>query len=496
MRGVDRGELPGVAMMEKRGQQVSSPIQCIVHFKKKVSSVGFSQLNKAVSNLKHPSILGGNGSSGELARYSYWGCEPIEVFEFKAGEDDPFGKLEKVLDKYRFGGGGEELGSGVFKGGWIGYFGYELGGYIEKVGQAGSEDIGLPLIRLSFYDKVIAYDHVEGCYYLIAVEVEGDGDTIESKLGVLAGIFEIATNVEEVTFERGDVEGVDFAKIKCNMSKEYYLESIAKIKRYIVDGDVYQVNFSQRFEADFEKEAVELFGWQNEYNASGYSAFIGGDGFSIVSASPELFVRICDGVISTRPIKGTRPFVVGEDAANRRNYEELLSSEKEKAELDMIIDLERNDLARICEAGSRRVVQGREIEQWASVYHAAATVSGRVKDGLGFCGCLKGIFPGGSITGAPKIASMEIINELEPTARGVYTGSIGFLSVDGSVCLNIAIRTIIIAGGKAYVQAGGGIVADSESLAEYEETLTKARALLAGIAAVNRKMCSSSARNK
>jgi len=171
---------------------------------------------------------------------------------------------------------------------------------------------------------------------------------------------------------------------------------------------------------------------------------------------------------------------------NARNFNELLNSEKEQAELNMIIDLERNDIARICRPGTRSVVQPRTIETYPTVFHAVATVAGRLREEINFCDVLKALFPGGSITGAPKIRSMEIIDETEPTARGVYTGSIGFIGIDGSACLNIAIRTIIIKDWKAYAQAGGGIVADSEPEAEWAETIVKARALLAGI---NSVMC-------
>ncbi len=169
---------------------------------------------------------------------------------------------------------------------------------------------------------------------------------------------------------------------------------------------------------------------------------------------------------------------------NVKNFNELLHSEKEQAELNMIIDLERNDVAKICRSGTRKVVQPRTIETYPTVFHAVATVEGRLRQEITFSDILKAMFPGGSITGAPKIRAMEIIEELEPTVRGVYTGSIGFIGLDGTVCLNIAIRTVIITGGIAFVQTGGGIVADSDPRAEWDETITKARALLAGIRAV------------
>ena len=204
-----------------------------------------------------------------------------------------------------------------------------------------------------------------------------------------------------------------------------------------------------------------------------------------------MFITIVDGTISTKPIKGTRRRIeeTSETAKqiNAKNFDELVRSEKEQAELNMITDLERNDVARICEPGTRKVIQARTIETYPTVFHAVSTVAGQLRAGCSFCDVLKAMFPGGSITGAPKIRSMEIIDETEPTARGVYTGSIGFVGIDGNSCLNIAIRTIIIKNQKAFAQTGGGIVADSDPHAEWEETITKARALLAGITTVNRE---------
>ena len=271
------------------------------------------------------------------------------------------------------------------------------------------------------------------------------------------------------------------------MSREYYLDKFEKIKRYIYDGDVYHINFSQRFECDYQASPIDLFHWQNHYNPSPYAAYIDTGSSQIVSASPEMFITIKDGIINTKPIKGTRPRVseTGQgEKINAKYFDELVQNEKEQAELNMIVDLERNDVARICQPGTRKVVQPRTIETYPTVFHAVAKVAGKLRKEITFCDILRAMFPGGSITGAPKIRSMEIIDETEPTARGVYTGSIGYIDLDGSVCLNIAIRTIIIKGQTAFAQTGGGIVADSDPDAEWNETITKARALLAGIKAV------------
>jgi para-aminobenzoate synthetase component 1 len=431
-------------------------------------------LSEVFSRLKSPSILGGNSAKKDADRFSYWAAEPKEVFEFRTGQADPFGKLHQALDKYKLQQDPKaNLLKGIFLGGWVGYFGYELGRYIERLPETTIDDIGMPLIRLCFYDRLIAYDHIDGICWLIALQLPDDVEEPQEKLAGLESLLAESQKISISPPSSADLDNIDFSQIRCNMDKSYYLKAIEKIKRYIYDGDVYQINFSQRFECDYTARPIELFHWQNHYNPSPYAAYIDGGNFHVVSASPEMFITIADGVVSTKPIKGTRPRV--SDAGqgkqiNAKSFDELVNSEKEQAELNMIIDLERNDVARICRPGTRKVVQPRTIEGYPTVFHAVATVAGQLREGVCLCDCLKAMFPGGSITGAPKIRSMEIIDETEPTARGVYTGSIGSLGVDGSVCLNIAIRTIIISSEKAYAQTGGGI----------------ARALLAGITATQK----------
>jgi para-aminobenzoate synthetase component 1 len=474
-------------------------IFCRIVYKKICGRINLDLLNRYYSLLLNPSILGGNSAKSEGDGFSYWAAEPLEVFEFKTGEKNPFEKLNRVLNKYRIEErAGYDLPDGIFKGGWIGFFGYELARFIEKLPDKAIDDLKMPLIRLCFYDRFIAYDHTKKETWLIALEMEGENEDVDAKI---AGLERILNESQEQSIEEPkNVRSIEsgFSGIRSNMDKDYYLRSVEKIKKYIFDGEVYQVNFSQRFEYDFAARPIELFQWQNEFNPCSYSAFIASDEsakktadkFAIVSSSPELFLKIKDGIISTKPIKGTRPRVNDEadnKKVNERNYKELLDSAKEQAELNMIIDLERNDLARICVPGSRKVVLPRTIEAYPTVFHAVATVAGKLREGANFCDCLKAMFPGGSITGAPKVAAMKIIDGLEPTQRGVYTGSIGYIGVDGNVCLNIAIRTVIIKNKIAYVQTGGGIVADSKPLDEWEETLVKAIALVEGIRSIERQ---------
>ncbi len=485
-------------------------ILCKLHYKQTRMAVDLPVLSEKFSGLKSASILGGNAAQRYAERFSYWAAEPREVFEFRSWQKDPFAKLQKVLDKYKLHPDPRqqtqdsrlktpesrpELPTGIFCGGWIGYFGYELGRYIEKLPETAIDDIRMPVIRLCFYDRLIAYDHREGAFWLIVLELPSDSKKPEEKISALERMLADSQKIRMQQPLAADLETIDFSQIRCNMDKDYYLRMVEKIKRYIYDGEVYQINFSQRFECDYDARPIELYHWQNQYNPSGYAAYIDGGDFHIVSASPEMFVTIDDGLIRTKPIKGTRRRIsetTGRksyaEQANIKNFNELLGSEKEQAELNMIIDLERNDVAKICRPGTRKVIQPRTIEAYPTVFHAVATVDGQLRERITFCDILRAMFPGGSITGAPKIRSMEIIEETEPTARGVYTGSIGFIGVDGCVCLNIAIRTIIIKNQKAFVQTGGGIVADSDSQAEWDETITKARALLAGINATQKSI--------
>jgi len=469
---------------------------CTIHVRRIACSAPAPGLNRLYARLEQPAILGGGDLESPHHRFSCWAAEPLEIVEIPAYNPCPLASLEAALARYRLEPGQPPfLPGNLFCGGWIGYLSYDLGPVaIEPMPISTQDDLGMPLVRLGFYDHCIVCDHQQRTTYLIALQIPGDEVPAAQKLDRLNHRLSQAAREPTPPCCPGAM-GAGIPPETCsNMTRDQYLYAIHRIKQYIIDGETYQINFSQRFARPFTGNPLDLFAWQNTYNPSPYAAYLAWPGWSLVSASPEMFLDVHAGRVSTRPIKGTRPRVLPQDthqaaaaAANRSHRQALEQSEKERAELDMIIDLERNDLARICRPGTRTVVQPRFIEAYATVYHAMATISGRLRDTVTFCDILKATFPGGSITGAPKIRSMQIIDETEPTARGAYTGSIGFISINGSACLNIAIRTIIIANDIAYVQTGGGIVADSVPEAEYRETLTKARALWAGIAAVGTK---------
>ena len=251
-----------------------------------------------------------------------------------------------------------------------------------------------------------------------------------------------------------------------------------RVLEYIAAGDVFQVNLSQRFTAQGRHDPLDLYLRLKEESPAPFAAFLQWKDLAVVSASPESFYQTRGDILVTRPIKGTRPRGTDPDDDDRLAAE-LLASPKDRAELTMIVDLERNDLGRVCEYGSVVVRDPLTIESFAQVHHLVATVEGRLRQDAGPVDVIRALFPGGSITGAPKIRAMEIIDELEPNRRSLYTGAIGYLSQGGSSGFNIAIRTILVEGDRASFQVGGGIVADSDPEAEYEETLAKGKGMLA-----------------
>jgi len=267
-------------------------------------------------------------------------------------------------------------------------------------------------------------------------------------------------------------------------TREAYLEGVRRVKEYILAGDIYQANLSQRFSAPLLEPAWRLYRRLRRLNAAPFSAYMNFGDFAVASSSPERFMEVSGRRVETRPIKGTRPRS-DDPAEDRSQREELLSSAKDRAELSMIVDLERNDLGRVCDYGSVRVTEHAVLESYATVHHLVSTVVGELHRGRDIVDLLRATFPGGSITGAPKIRSMEIIDEIEPTARSVYTGGIGYLGFNGRHDLNVAIRTMIIGGGRVRFQVGGGIVADSDPEAEFQETLDKGKAMFEAVTGVS-----------
>ncbi len=392
-------------------------------------------------------------------------------------DDDPFSVLKTILHHRKRGRPPEGI---PFAGGAIGYFAYDLCHFIERLPATAADDLHLPEMYLGFYDSAIVFDQLEGRTWLVGPETERD--RIAELQRVIGAAQSPHATRRSPDAARWDSSASAPPGFTCNFTRDQYLDVIRRTKEYIAAGDIFQANISQRFSAPLSVPPFELYSRLRTINPAPFAAFLNFDGITVASASPERFLQVRAETVQTRPIKGTRPRgkTPEEDRALAR---ELLASEKDRAELVMIVDLERNDLGRVCEIGTVKVPELFRLEEYATVYHLVSTVVGRLSPGRDVVDLLRATFPGGSITGAPKIRSMEIIDELEPTRRNVYTGAIGYIDDSGDMDLNIVIRTFIIANGMAHVQVGGGIVADSDPVLEYEETLHKGKALFRALEA-------------
>jgi len=394
---------------------------------------------------------------------------------------DPFDALRAALRYRAVAAGGEDGSLPPFLSGGIGYLSYELGRYVEELPCTVTDDLGLPELAFCFFDRVVAIDHETGKKYIAVTCPAGQdpGDiAVEALSAISVGARGGAMGGPPATGSEGPLT------FESGFTREAYLEGVRRVKEYILAGDIYQANLSQRFSAPLLEPAWRLYRRLRRLNAAPFSAYMNFGDFAVASSSPERFMEVSGRRVETRPIKGTRPRS-DDPAEDRSQREELLSSAKDRAELSMIVDLERNDLGRVCDYGSVRVTEHAVLESYATVHHLVSTVVGELHRGRDIVDLLRATFPGGSITGAPKIRSMEIIDEIEPTARSVYTGGIGYLGFNGRHDLNVAIRTMIIGGGRVRFQVGGGIVADSDPEAEFQETLDKGKAMFEAVTGVS-----------
>lgn len=413
----------------------------------------------------------------KLGKYSYIGFDPFLVFKSKGKNywingkkrmGAPLNALREII--YSFKVERKEC-MPLFCGGAAGYFSYDIVHFLENLPKNAKDDLKLPDIYFIFVDKLIAFDHISRKIKLIALgnnrkEAEEKIRDIEMKI----------KGREDKIKRKKSMKGID-KKIKSNFSKKAYINAVKKVKDYIMAGDAFQVNLSKRLQVGIACEPIELYEKLMQTNPAPFSAFLNLDGFQIASSSPERLVKVEKGIVTTRPIGGTRPR--GRNSEEDKSLEEeLLSSEKEKAEHAMLVDLERNDIGRISCYGTVRPKELFTVERYAKVMHLVSEIEGILCKDKDCFDVLKAMFPGGTITGCPKVRVMEIIDELEPTARGPYTGSIGFINFNNEMDLNIAIRTLIIKDSIAYLNVGGGIVADSRPEKEYKETLHKAEALI------------------
>ena len=421
-------------------------------------------------------------------RYSFIGFHPVkeirghgtslQITENGASrtvvEPEPFRYLQGLLDaqtspkieEYPY-----------FTGGFIGYFAYDAVRYTEKkLTRVPDDDIGMPDLHLFGYDTLVAFDHLNS-NAIVIVNIRRDADIEEQYRAAEVTAAQVAAKIDSCHCRGQFRDDEPAVRVTSNVTREEYMGMVQKAKEYITAGDIFQVVLSQRFEVQNPPDSFEVYRRLRATNPSPYLYYFKTKDYEISGASPELLVKVNDGIAATRPIAGTRPR--GKTHAEDRELEKsLLADEKERAEHTMLVELGRNDLGRVSRYGSVEVTDFMRVERYSKVMHLVSDVQGRLREDCKPLDALRAVLPAGTLSGAPKVRAMEIIDELENRKRGLYGGTVGYFGFNGDMNTCIAIRTILFHGDKAYVQAGAGIVADSDPEREYEETAHKAGAML------------------
>ena len=449
---------------------------------------------KIAAGAAGPSFLLESVEGGErMARYSFIGAEPYRTLRTGDGQPDgardPLPLIEEELARHR---PAQVAGLPRFVGGAVGYLAYETVHYFEpRVPVPPADPQGLPESVFLFTDSLLVFDHVRHRIEVVAT-ARVDGDADEARRRAVERIDELAERLAGPLPRQAQLPGTPAdAEVAARAAEGYregsnktpgeYHGMVKRSREYVIAGDVIQVVPSQRIAVPVDTGAFDLYRSLRAVNPSPYMYFLQLDDFAIVGASPEMLVRAEDGLVETHPIAGTRPR--GRDAAEDDRLEaELLADEKERAEHVMLLDLGRNDIGRVSEPGTVRVTQMLEVERYSHVMHLVSHVTGRLRDGQTAFDALRACFPAGTVSGAPKIRAMEIIAELEGERRGTYAGAVGYFSYSGNMDTAIAIRTMVIKNGVAYLQAGGGVVFDSDPETERQESLHKMNALMKAIA--------------
>ena len=393
--------------------------------------------------------------------------------------NDPLKEIEKIQQSYKV---AQIEGMPRFSGGLVGYFGYETIRYIEpKLNKNNKEDpIGSPDILLMVSDEVVVFDNLSGKLFIIVHADPKKNDAYSNalqRLDDISGMLRDNQNNKSQSDNSRDVDENDFVS---GFTQKNYEKAVDTIKNYIVNGDAMQVVLSQRLSIPFQSKPINLYRALRSLNPSPYMYFLDLEDFQIVGSSPEILVRLEDNIVTVRPIAGTRPR--GETKSEDLTLEkDLLEDPKELAEHLMLIDLGRNDLGRVADMGSVNLTDKMIIERYSHVMHIVSNVTGELKKGMNAMDVLRSTFPAGTVSGAPKIRAMEIIDELEPVKRGVYSGAVGYISWNGNMDTAIAIRTAVIKDKTLHIQAGAGIVADSIPKNEWDETMNKGRAIFKAV---------------
>ncbi len=430
----------------------------------------------------------------KLARYSFLGKNPylvaraegrnvqIEYLYRDAGNKNGavettgnvFKILQELLDRYT-----EVKVSGLprFASGAVGYLGYDVVRLLENLPKPPEGSLGLPDAVWCFYDTIVAFDHVKhqlvvmaGAFFDEETQISEAYDKASTR------VFELEKELSATTFESPLSINLNAEPVRSNFTREGFEEAVRRAREYIYEGDIFQVVLSQRFEMGFTGDRFNLYRALRQVNPSPYLFYLDMKDFALIGSSPEVLVRVENRKAEILPIAGTRKRGATEEE-DARLERELLEDPKERAEHLMLVDLGRNDLGRVCLFDTIKVDRYAFVERFSHVMHIVSSVSGYLKDKTGAMDVLSACFPAGTVSGAPKVRAMEIIDELEPDRRGVYAGAVGYVDFSGNLDACIAIRTMVVRGETIYVQAGAGIVADSDPAGEYEETVNKARAL-------------------
>jgi anthranilate synthase component 1 len=439
----------------------------------------------------------------KIARYTFAGANPEELFRYVQGacvlesrdrlvweERDPLSFLREHMERFH---PVRLPGLPPLVAGAIGYFSYDMVRLIERLPRHLRDEIGLYDAMLMFYHGIIAFDHVQHRLWIVR-NVFTEGTTVGLRAKYNAAVREIRRTRkvleqpvpgEQPRKEAGRKKH-DRLKVDSNFRRNEYLAAVRRAKHYIRAGDIFQVVISQRFSAKTKAEPFAVYRELRALNPSPYLFYLQMNDVCIVGSSPEMLVKVQGRDVFYRPIAGTLPRG-RDDAEDQRLEKELLASEKERAEHIMLVDLGRNDLGRVCDYGTVKVEQLMTVERFSHVMHIVSTLRGRLREDVDCFDALMACFPAGTVSGAPKVRAMEIIEELERTRRGIYAGGVLYLDFAGNLDSCIALRTMVVKNGVAYVQAGGGIVADSVPQGEYQETLNKSRALLAALESAHRR---------
>ena len=424
-------------------------------------------------------------------RYSFIGVEPraiirgkngaveiIEAGEVRVEYQDPFTVIRNYMKRFR---PAVLPDMPRFFGGAIGYLSYDMVRYIEELPDLARKDLDIHDFSFMITDTLVVFDNVDHTVKIICNAFIEDGKAPEDVYReATEKIKELVRRLKEGSLKKEEDGRKDVVPVSSNFRKEDFLKAVERVKEYIRAGDVIQTVISQRFETEKRAPSFDIYRALRITNPSPYMFFLRTSGIELAGSSPEILVRVEDGKVTVRPIAGTRRRGKDEEE-DKRLEEELLSDPKERAEHVMLVDLGRNDVGRVSEAGTVRVNEFMVVERYSQVMHIVSNVEGTLKDGLDSIDALKACFPAGTLTGAPKIRAMEIIEEIEPHKRGVYGGAVGYIGFQGNMDMCITIRTVLIKDKAIYVQAGAGVVADSVPEKEYEETVNKAKAVLKAV---------------